>query len=206
MGERGGFVTTEGLEVRVRPVSRLVFQKLASTVEAEMRAQGKPLDPPTYTVTTGVGAVETHPHDDLSADTPELKAALEAHREARRDLESETNQRRARIMLSRGIIMDPPSAEWIAAQKADGIDLPTDAKELAWEYLQIEVLKTPADQARAMGAITILSMDGASPEAIQAVEASFRDLLQGRAVGGEDGAATAGAVDLSPDVRSGAGS
>ena len=179
----GTYRTTEGLDIIIRPVSMLLIGRIRQTVEAEMRIQGKPLDPPTYSVTTATGETETFPHDDESATSPEDKAALAAHLAAKAQLEAEQNRRTMKALFRRGIKVDAVPAGWAADVALEGVKVSEDPNEMRLEYIQMEILKTAADISGAIMAITQLSMSGANPEDLAAVQDTFRRPVAGTAAG-----------------------
>jgi len=173
--------TTEGREVQLRPVSRVVIQAVQGAVERELRAQGLPLDPPTYTVQTDTGDTQTYPHDEHSLTTDAERAAWAAHQEALRRLTAETNARVTRTMLVLGVPSAQPPDEWLHTMRHLKVPLPEDPDDLAYAYLEMEILKTPADIIAAMGGIMRLSMAGAPKEALDSIEDLFRRALEGDA-------------------------
>jgi hypothetical protein len=179
----GTFRTTEGLDVTIRPVSMLLIGRIRQAVEAEMRGQGLPLTPPTYSVTTATGETETFPHDDDSAASPEDKAALTAYRAAQAALEGEQNRRTMKALFRRGVKLDSVPAGWAADIAQEGVTVSADPNEMRLEYIQMELLKTAADIQGAITAITQLSMSGANPEDLAAVQDTFRHPVAGTAAG-----------------------
>jgi len=172
------FVTVEGLEVKVRPVAQYLIQKVAQAAENRLRQAGRPLDPPTYTVTTVSGAVETHVHDETTLQTDEDRAAWAAHQEALAEAQAAREEATTRVYLLRGLDIGSVPPEWKGSMEALGLDVPTDENEQLLEYMQTEILKTPEDIIRAMMAVARLSSTGAPQEDLDAAEASFRRALQ----------------------------
>jgi len=157
----------------------MLIQSLQKAVERELRAKGLPLDPPTYTVTTATGDVETHVHDEASISTEEEKVAWAAYKAAQEQLTNETNERVSRAMLSLGVVVDDPPDGWADDMRYLGLEVPEDPRELRSFYLEMEILKTPADLMNAIIAITRLSADGMPQEALESAEALFRRSLEG---------------------------
>ena len=178
------FRTVEGIDVTIRPVSMVMMQRVRAAVEAEVRAEGIPLSPPTYTVTTAVGVVETHEHDEESVQTPEETAALQAYRQGQLRIEEESRDRGVKILLAQGIRLDAIPASWMEEMRMMGLPLSGSDLDQRLDYLQMGLLKTPADLKGATAAILEISMTGAPKEAREAVAASFRYLL-GRDTAGE---------------------
>jgi hypothetical protein len=173
--------TTEGLEVRLRPVSRVLIQSVQRAVERELRAKGLPLDPPTYEVVTATGDKEVHAHDEDSISTDEERAAWEAYLAARETLQDEANARVAKTVVVGGVICDDPPDSWVEDMRYLGVELPEDPRDLKYAYLEMEILKTPADLMRAMAGVMRLSLEGAPKETIESIEALFRRALEGDA-------------------------
>ena len=173
--------TTEGREVRLRPVSRVLIQSVQGTVERELRAAGLPLNPPTYTVTTDTGDTETHVHDEHSLTTDEERAAWTAYQAVQERRTAETNARVSKALLVAGVVVEAPPEDWAEEMRYLGVELPDEPRDLRYSYLELEVLKTPADIMNAIGGIMRLSMDGAPQEALDAVDALFRRALEGDA-------------------------
>jgi len=171
--------TTEGLEVKLRPVSRVLIQSVQRTVERELRAKGLPLDPPTYEVTTAAGDVEVHAHDAESISTDAERAAWAAYEAAQEELSAETNARVSKALLVAGVVVEDPPEGWAEAMQYLGVELPEDPRERRYSYVELEVLKTPADLIQALAGIIRLSMEGAPKESLDAVEALFRRALEG---------------------------
>lgn len=171
--------TTEGREVRLRPVSPVLIQSLQKAVERELRAKGLPLDAPTYTVRTDTGDVETHVHDEHSLTTDEERAAWTAYQEAQGQLTAETKARMSKALLMIGAVVEDPPEGWADEMRYLGVELPDDPRELRYSYLQLEVLKTPADIMNALVGIMRLSMEGAPKEALDAIEDLFRRAVEG---------------------------
>lgn len=180
---RDVLVTTEGRELRLRPVSQLLIQKIKGAVERELRAEGLPLDPPTYKVTTVTGETETHVHDETTlADektTDEERAAWAAYQAAQARLAAETNERALKVLLLKGMDAPDPPPEWIEEQEYLGIELPADRRELKLAYIQTEILVTPGDIADCTVKILQLSMAGMPEADIAAVEDLFRGRMAG---------------------------
>jgi len=168
------FRTTEGLEIAIAPVSMRLAQMILQKVERELRAEGLPLDPPTYTVETALGQKETYPLDTESAETDEQKAQLAAYEAANLRKMALYRERLTTAAIKRGIKIGPPPAEWVKEMKAEGFDLPEAPDDLRAEYLLVEYLKTPADISGVVLAILKLSSEGAPQEDIDSVRATFQ--------------------------------
>ena len=60
--EAAKYTTERGLELNLRPARVVLIEIAAIEVEKEMRAEGKPIDPPTWTMKLATGEVEILPH------------------------------------------------------------------------------------------------------------------------------------------------
>ena len=176
------FVTVDGREVTVRPVSQYMIQKAVLAVEQRYRESGELIDPPTYTVTTASGATETYPHDETTLQTDEDKAAWQRYQDAMARLGREKMRVATELYLLRGLVIEEPPQEWLDEMAVLGIQIATDARQRKLDYIQIEVLKTPEDLIRATMAITRLSASGVPDEGMRAVEAQFRRALERAAI------------------------
>ena len=172
-------VTTDGQEVRLRPVPSEMIQLVKQAAERELREQGLPLDPPTYTAKTASGDEEVHQHDAESLSTDEERAEWQAYQDATRTLEQEHIRRVTELLIKRGVIADDPPEEWVAEMREFGIEIPDDQRK--WRYVTLELLKTPGDVIKAVQAITRISLDGAPREVVDDMVASFRDSMEGLA-------------------------
>lgn len=177
--------TVDGLVVNLRPVSRLMVQRIGQAVEREFRERGEPLDPPRYTVQS-VSGPEEHEHDAESIKDPatseEDRAAWAAHQDAQARLAAEMRERTTKYLLLEGIRDAEPSEAWLEMQRRYGVPVADDPQERRLDYILSEVLRTPADVIEATIALTKLSMTGMEEE-IAAAEAWFRRALQPRPAG-----------------------
>lgn len=191
----------DGTEVPIRPVSRVYLQQIQLRVKRELEAEGKNLEPPRYKVITAAGTVETFPHDEKSiADAPDdEKQAWVAYKAHIAEAESRYAEQSSKFTLLRGLDIEVPK-EWIKEQQAEKFEIPKDPKELAWAYIERELIDTPEDAIRAMIAINALSMKGQiTDEMIKAAEATFRSALGGQTAGNATPAE--GQVDVQPGLR-----
>lgn len=183
MSDRGVFRTVDGQQVRIRPVAQLLVERIRQGTEKQVRAEGLTLDPPSYSATTAAGTVETYEHDaeSIKTATEGEQAVWAAYLEGQRKLSQLVGERTQRLILGRGIEIKEVPAEWIADMREFGVELADDPAALRYDYILLEILKTPEDIYAAMGAISKLSMAGVGQEALDAVDSYFRSLLQGAA-------------------------
>lgn len=175
--KKHAFITTDGTELELRPISVAILNRISQDIETKYRERGEPLDPPTYTIETAGGGEEIHIHTEETTDTPEEKAALAAHQDAQERLSAEQNDKSLRYMVIKGVASNPP-ADWLEDAEYFGIDLPDDPRERKWIWIE-EVLKTAGDaQKFATHLMTLSATGGIEEEDLRAVEATFRSATQ----------------------------
>ena len=174
------FASSNGAEVKLRPVPMLALQMIRTKARAEMVAQGVKLEPPTYTVTTAAGEKETYPHDETTLQTDEDKAAWAAYQEGTAQLNQLISERVAKLVLKKGLDI-PPLDDKTAQEWADlGVEFSADAEERYIEQIQLVYLPTPADMQGMIKAVLLLSMSGAPKEQLDSIEELFRREVEGR--------------------------
>lgn len=176
------YVTTDGAQVRLRPVASYLLAKVQASVESEMRAQKRKLDPPTYKATTVAGEVEVHAHTKDTLETDEDRAEWAEYLAAQEELSRAQIERVSKTLLLRGLAIKSVPDEWLADARYMGIELPSDPRDLMLEYIQAEVLKTPYDLQECIKRILVISMRGTGKENIEQIEALFRNPVEGAAV------------------------
>lgn len=179
--------TTAGRKVEMQPVAQRDIEKAVAVVEREFRAKNEPIDPPWYWSVEpnekGEGGEKIF-WDAASVakdGTAEEKEAWAKHQDATNRFERAKEERATEIMLLKGIKNDEdrrPTPEWTKDQEYWGIELPTDPRKLALEYIQSEILKTPFDLIQATKKVALLNLNGVvSEEEIASVEATFQDAM-----------------------------
>ena len=114
-------------------------------MEKRLRDSGALFPCPTYTITTVAGNTETHEHDaGTSVTTDADKIAWDLYQAGQEHLSASAGRRRRRCSCSTAHRWARSLSGW-EQMAALGIDLPSDANDLLYEYLQIEILKTPED-------------------------------------------------------------
>ena len=177
------FTTTDGRELRLGVVSPMALQQIRIGLRNEFAKAGKILACPTYQMTTAGGDVETAKYDDES-----IKGVPQFDQDSYTDWQAyqaaftaEENSRLTNYMLFYGLPdVGAPPPDWIATQRKFGIEIPEDADELRALYLQLEILKTNADQKGVIAELMMLSMDGRPQAEIDAVQALFRGQMAGQ--------------------------
>jgi hypothetical protein len=181
------YVTTEGREVVLLPVSYVRLQSITLQVEKEFRAKGEQVDVPQYTAITAGGGEEKHDYDEESIKSApeEDKTAWDAYHDCQARMAVEATKRRNHYLFLKGIRIDRVDAlsgEWIKEAEFFGFDPPPeDEKERMMEYVETVLLKTPGDQLEVTTRIVRLSMAGVPDDALDAAEETFRALLAGEA-------------------------
>jgi hypothetical protein len=175
------FTTTDGRELRLGVVSPMAMQQIRLGLLKEFGKAGKVMKCPTYQMTTAGGDVETADYDDTCiADAPESdRAAYAIYKQNTAEFGAEENNRIGNYMLLYGLPdVGVPPADWIATQRKFGIEIPEDADELRSLYIQLALLKTPADVSGIIAELILLSMDGRPQAEIEAVRNMFRGQME----------------------------
>lgn len=173
------FTTTDGMQIKLRPIASQLFVMIRRALEREFRERGEPIDPPTYSVTTASGAVETHTHDEKSLTTDAERAAWAEYQAATRRIEAAYNDKVARLIFTQGLALPPMPEDWPAKMKALGAEPAADPDERYTEYVTVEYLKTPHDIKQAIAEVMKLSVHGVPQEQMAAIEELFRSTLEG---------------------------
>lgn len=181
-------ITTAGRRVELQPVAQRDIEKAVAVVDREFKARGEPLEPPWYWSVqpdeSGQGGEKMFwTASDVAKDgTQEEKEAFLKHQDALTRLAKGREERATEMMLLRGIKLEAdkmPTPEWVKEQEYWGIELPTDPRKLALEYIQSEILKTPFDIIQATKKVVLLNLNGVvSEEEIASVEATFQNALE----------------------------
>lgn len=149
--EDNQFQTEKGLVLTLRPVKEHIVGMALEAIEAEWRAKGEAINPPTYT--TSAGQTWPHQHDEHvdtltvegdAAQTAANWAAWNRYVDARDRLDAAKGKRRLEIMLALGVEdFVIPEDGWREEQEWAGItEFPTDPRKLKAYYLQTVVLTT----------------------------------------------------------------
>lgn len=206
------FQSADGREILLRPISSFLLNKVKLDLEAEWRARGEPLDPPTFTMTTVTGEIETLPYalETATQDGPETLALWNAHVEATSALNQAVFMAWTRICLFDGLIepKDYQDERWAKRQAFMGVTVPTDPNERWWHYITTVLLSEVEDQAEATMRIMGLSgRGGMSEEDVAAAVSAFRHQVRvnqdNAGARAKQATAKKGQVDArAPDARS----
>lgn len=182
------FITTEGREVEIRPVSQTIISLVGARIEKEFRARGEPIDPPTYETTTAAGTKE------ILAWTPEMVDGMDEetrekwnlHLAAVEAMEAQKRAEQVRAWLLEGIVLPEgvgPDTDkrWLQMVKFHKLTLPEDEIERLMMYYETAIFKTKADYVGVTKQIMMISADGVSQEELSAIEDLFRRAMEGPA-------------------------
>lgn len=171
------FVTAEGIEVPLRPISvqQLELVRLKATEEAEEKF-GKPLRP-TYTEEVFGGGTEVHEHNETTLETDEERAAWESYQEHLTKFNGHVNGRVMDYVLLAGTRLElPEDTGWMELQAHFGLAIPENKFDLRAHWLKTEVIKT-LDDIQGIGN-KILEISGIDDRLKQAAVNSFPDTVE----------------------------
>lgn len=204
--KRDEFTTTEGIAVKIKPVSQVLINLVGARVEREWRERGEPIDPPTYETQTVAGTKEVlvWTAEMVESMDAETRQAWDKHQSALQGMKAETRMEQGRVWLLQGVLLpegigpehDPAWAQMVKFLK---LDVPEDATERMLLYYDTALFKTPADVMGVTRAIMTLSADGVSQEELDSIEDLFRRAMEGNSVK-RPAAGNAGALDVEPAV------
>lgn len=171
------YVTTEGVEVKLNPVSVLEIEEIRLSVTKQFRAQGKQVEPPEYKVKVG-DTEQVFKHDENSIadkNTPQAeKDAWNKYQQDINELTATINEKLSTLIYSDGIVVDEIPIAWEEQRKWKGLEIPDNYYDKKIKYVMTALLKTPADMKEVVVKVMKLSTTGVSQEEIEAAEATFR--------------------------------
>lgn len=169
-----------GSTYTVQPVSETTINLVRAAVKRRLEAEGVPLSPPVYTITT-LGGTETAAHDETTLQTEEDKRAWTNYQLGLKRLAKEQDEAQMKVWLMALDFDMPEDDGWKAKQRFLGIEIPEDPMELRYHYLTTEILRTAEDLLTVIGGVTKASYHGViQEEDLDAALNSFRHTLQGR--------------------------
>ena len=180
------FRTVAGKEYMLTPVSMDFVRKAMQGTERRMRAEGEPLDVPTYDVEMAGGTKQAYMHDEESIkqrNDPELTELWKRHKTAKAKLSAENGA----IMLKAWVLLGLfPSVEaeyndgkWAETAAKWGVEVPTEEDARKLHFISTEILKTPEDNMTFIRQITLLSGRGQmDEEAVDRLMDLFRGIPQ----------------------------
>ena len=178
------YQTATGKTVKLVAVPYYKIQAMVNSIENEMRAEGKPLDVPTYEIELPGGGKQEHAYYyevdektgqiNTNIETEEEQAIWDAYIAAQLELQKRSAYPTLRFCLRHGVVVDMEAdQEWEADQRFDGIAIPDDPREKYFHYILTEIITTPAEQKEVSEIIMVASMSG-DAETEQAVKDLFR--------------------------------
>lgn len=211
---------SNGEWLRMRPVSVFLQQDLERAIKEEwIEAHGSLPTPPTYSITTVAGDVETHILDRKAAEEePDetkraaLLAALDKYEEDKSALKRLTNERRIDMAVYESAeVVDFAGMEaWEKRMARYGMKPPTDPVERKAAYIKQALLTRPEDWITIVTAMT--SASTLSKEKLVEAQASFRGDVEADTAGDADAeapeepvAGSSGEHQDAPDSSAGLG-
>lgn len=208
------YMTTDGLEVKIRPVSDVLTTSIRLSYAREWRERGEPIDVPTYIAKTVAGEeielsldAESLAVPDNPEATRENEEKWAAHLDAQMRLNNVANNEVMACLFSRGVVVEEREG-WEAEQERFHIEIPEEEVSRKVHYILTEVLQTPADVMGLSAAIVRLSKSGSvSAEVLDAAQETFRRAIQAspEVDQPEEPADPAGPLDVQPEVVRSAG-
>ena len=181
-GKLNVYVTQGGIELKLKPVQNVTLLYAAAQVEEKYRADGEPIDPPTYEAEMLGGEVELNPLTEDTLEDPKdaektrrNKAAWAKHQDALARMQADQVEAQAQATLVLGIEYEvEEDAEFEAQIAYLGKAVPTDKYDKKAFYLAHKIL-TDMDLRLIVSQIQMLSVGkGVKPEMI----ATFRKSIE----------------------------
>lgn len=173
--------------ITIQPISLSDLMLITSTVRDEFIERGEPIEPPTYEVPIAGGVednedVEAQKHEhfyneetgETSLETDEDWEAWHAYQDALDRMNAEIGTLNISYMFDEAIEIDwDKFAGWEEKKKKYKIPIPDDPDEKRNYFLTSVAFKTPEQQNLLTTYIARISMEGADPEKVQAMEEFF---------------------------------
>ena len=199
------FETSEGVKVRLKPVSQMLLAKIRLGYQKRFREAGEPIDTPTRIAKTVAGEeVElTLDADSLEIpgkpeETAENERLWAEHQAALERLNLVLQEELMSCVLARGVELTEREG-WESEQERFGVEIPEDPIDRKIHYITTELVQTPRDMANLYMAIIRLSNRGAvDEEALEAAEATFRDSVRAGQENDESGQTADSAGGVAP--------
>ena len=182
------FLTGKGVNLTLKELSPALIERVLAQVEDRLRAEGLPIDPPTYTLKNVVGETQEFPMTEKTLDTQNLDEAAfrhakwDAYQTAQTKLEKAQNEARVKFMLTWGIDFEMPTDEsWKRLLKAAGVEIPSDPDELRFTYLWYHLL-TPVEVSQIIAELQLVAYGKAvKEEDVNSFRQSLQDSVSQRA-------------------------
>lgn len=163
--------TSRGHQVECQPIAAMI-DELQATYGDKMPS------PPEHILTDVAGVSVSIPYTEEAikqSSVPEGdKAAWEKYRADKAALETELNERRLRLIATKGIkVLDmPENDDWVEEHKWLGYDVPDNPPQRLYHYVKTEVLGTQEDGLKVTAGIYRAS--GIDAGVLKQIEDSFR--------------------------------
>lgn len=185
------FTFASGVQVALQLVNPVFIGKVAQAAVNKYSADHEIPPVPHYEVALAGGGKESQELTEETItlepwkDDPELQAEWQAYESAREALATERITATAKAYCVKGVKENPPD-EWVEDQAYWGIELPDDARDVKWEWVQALAQNGWGEIIDLVMAVQ--GLPNPTEEAAQAAEASFRDSM-GAPDDGEDAGA-----------------
>jgi len=191
---KGTYTLQDGTEIAIRGASPMLGRDVLLRVEAEMLAEGLPLEVPQYSVQSVSGDLIWHDHNPSTLvveDDPEQTAEnirlWRAHKAALKEQARRAESASAELMIVWGIIDLPEMPDddsWMRRRVLLGLPVPADANALYRMWLTTCWLDSQQDMLGLINAIQRLSFREANWERVAQIEDTFPGSVQGEAAEG----------------------
>lgn len=176
--------TDEGRKVRIGPISILDLETVSENVKARFREEGRPIEPPTYSVKVGVDGKDAieYPIDEDSLIVEGNEEESERRQTAWAEYQKALNEMQAEIgritneMFLDAVLDEPENDNWIKLRERRGLDVPEDEYERLLLWKRTVCLKSVADFERCQLAVMQLTSGGRfTEEELAAAASTFQD-------------------------------
>jgi len=190
---KGSFKLQNGTEISIQGVSPLLARQVMARVEADMRAEGKPLDVPQYAVTTVTGEKLWYDHNLTTLyvegnpeETEANRALWRAHQDALLEQDTRSSEAMIEMFVIAGVAEKdlpemPADDGWIRKRKILGLKTPEDADARYRLWLTTCWLEDLEAFRGLTSQIRELSYTGADWERVERIEETFPGPVQGPA-------------------------
>lgn len=162
------FTSSTGRKITLQGVSPFLVDKVRASVVYPK--------PPTYAAATATGEVEVYPHDESTLVTDEDRAAWLAYQADLIKAQAESNDKVARLILTRGVSLTIPEDGWREEQEALGVAIPDKPVELKLHFIMTEVIGSAGDLGEIIA--QVLGLSTTDERAVEAARSSFRAAIQ----------------------------
>lgn len=168
------YITTEGVKLKLFPVSPLKIQKVVVAIEKMFEKVEKPK----YCEELPNGKLQCFVHDEksiLQTDEQDEIDQWQAWEKYQQTLNAEKAERTTALIIYDGIELETIPEDWIEQHKWLGIEIPDNKFDLKVHYITTELIKSVFDLQEIIVSIRELGMKGVDQDAVTAAENSFRD-------------------------------